>query len=405
MAMKQFLLGLMLVCFGTVAVAQPKLDVTLANNSSEVLLDYMVSIPLKSIQSKIKGFQVGEFMVKDGSREVELQSVNDKGVEVVIFPVDLKSKEVKKVTMMVKSERFTYPKRTYAEIVRKEGGKFVNRKYQGGEWIRTNYIRVPDEHTDHSFDIKYEGPGWESDRIGYRFYLDWRNATDLYGKRVSGMVLEQVGVDGFDSYHELSSWGMDILKVGTSLGLGTIAYWDGLKANRVAKTDSVISKIAADGMLQSKVETSYFGWEEAGKKQNLYSTITIDAGSRASRQLLKVDSDLANFCTGIIKDKNATFFESTGKSGWRYIASWGKQSLNKDNMGLAILFKNADLIKVTEDKDSHVVVLKPIKGSVEYYFLGAWELEKDAIKSREQFESYLKNFQVVLERPVKVTIN
>lgn len=403
--MKQFLLGLMLVCFGTVAVAQPKLDVTLANNSSEVLLDYMVSIPLKSIQSKIKGFQVGEFMVKDGSREVELQSVNDKGVEVVIFPVDLKSKEVKKVTMMVKSERFTYPKRTYAEIVRKEGGKFVNRKYQGGEWIRTNYIRVPDEHTDHSFDIKYEGPGWESDRIGYRFYLDWRNATDLYGKRVSGMVLEQVGVDGFDSYHELSSWGMDILKVGTSLGLGTIAYWDGLKANRVAKTDSVISKIAADGMLQSKVETSYFGWEEAGKKQNLYSTITIDAGSRASRQLLKVDSDLANFCTGIIKDKNATFFESTGKSGWRYIASWGKQSLNKDNMGLAILFKNADLIKVTEDKDSHVVVLKPIKGSVEYYFLGAWELEKDAIKSREQFESYLKNFQVVLERPVKVTIN
>lgn len=405
MAMKQFLLGLMLVCFGTVAVAQPKLDVTLANNSSEVLLDYMVSIPLKSIQSKIKGFQVGEFMVKDGSREVELQSVNDKGVEVVIFPVDLKSKEVKKVTMMVKSERFTYPKRTYAEIVRKEGGKFVNRKYQGGEWIRTNYIRVPDEHTDHSFDIKYEGPGWESDRIGYRFYLDWRNATDLYGKRVSGMVLEQVGVDGFDSYHELSSWGMDILKVGTSLGLGTIAYWDGLKANRVAKTDSVISKIAADGMLQSKVETSYFGWEEAGKKQNLYSTITIDAGSRASRQLLKVDSDLANFCTGIIKDKNATFFESTGKTGWGYIASWGKQSLNKDNMGLAILFKNADLIKVTEDKDSHVVVLKPIKGSVEYYFLGAWELEKDAIKSREQFESYLKNFQVVLERPVKVKIN
>lgn len=403
--MKQFLLGLMLVCFGTVAVAQPKLDVTLANNSSEVLLDYMVSIPLKSIQSKIKGFQVGEFMVKDGSREVELQSVNDKGVEVVIFPVDLKSKEVKKVTMMVKSERFTYPKRTYAEIVRKEGGKFVNRKYQGGEWIRTNYIRVPDEHTDHSFDIKYEGPGWESDRIGYRFYLDWRNATDLYGKRVSGMVLEQVGVDGFDSYHELSSWGMDILKVGTSLGLGTIAYWDGLKANRVAKTDSVISKIAADGMLQSKVETSYFGWEEAGKKQNLYSTITIDAGSRASRQLLKVDSDLANFCTGIIKDKNATFFESTGKTGWGYIASWGKQSLNKDNMGLAILFKNADLIKVTEDKDSHVVVLKPIKGSVEYYFLGAWELEKDAIKSREQFESYLKNFQVVLERPVKVKIN
>lgn len=390
---------------GTMALAQANQGITLTNSSSVAFSDYMVAIPLKSIKAKVKNFDPAKYMVKDGVKEIALQQVENDGITSVIFPIDIKGKESKKIQITPKSSSFNYPKRTYAEIVHKQGGKFVNRKYLGGEWIKTNYIRVPDEHTDHSFDIKYEGPGWESDKVGYRFYLDWRNATDLYGKRISSMVLDKVGVDGFDSYHELSSWGMDILKVGASLGLGTIAYWDGEKANRVAKTDSMISRITADGLLQSKVETDYYGWQEAGKKQNLHSTITIDAGSHASRQLLKVDSDLQNFCTGIVKDKNGELITSTGKSGWGYIATWGKQSLNKDNMGLAVLFKNSDLVELTSDKDSHVVVLKPKNGTVEYYFLGVWELEKEAITSKAMFESYLKTLQNQLNAPVRVKLN
>ena len=89
---------------------------------------------------------------------------------------------------------------------------------------------------------------------------------------------------------------------------------------------------------------------------------------------------------------------------WGYIATWGPQSLNKDNLGLAVLYKKSDLIEKTEDKDNHVVVLKPTNGYVEYYFLGAWELEKNGIKSKEAFIAYLSNLQKQLSEPVDVKV-
>ena len=89
-------------------------------------------------------------------------------------------------------------------------------------------LRVPPEHTDHSWFIRYEGPGWESDLVGYRFYLDWRNATDIFGKKDHRYgACKDVGQDGFDSYHEPADWGMDVLKVGESLGIGALGLLAG----------------------------------------------------------------------------------------------------------------------------------------------------------------------------------
>ncbi len=108
-------------------------------------------------------------------------------------------------------------------------------EYQGGEFKPVGKLLVDEKHTDHSFDIQFEGPGWESDKIGYRIYLDWRNAIDIFGKKTDAMVLHNVGLDGFDSYHEMQDWGVDILKVGSALGIGTLAFWDGEKGGESGK--------------------------------------------------------------------------------------------------------------------------------------------------------------------------
>ena len=89
--------------------------------------------------------------------------------------------------------------KTYAEISVKEGGKWEGRKYIGGTFKNVQSLKLAPEHTDHSFDIRYEGPGWESNKIGYRLYLDWRNAIDIFGKKTEAMVLQQVGLDNFDA--------------------------------------------------------------------------------------------------------------------------------------------------------------------------------------------------------------
>jgi len=69
---------------------------------------------------------------------------------------------------------------TYAEISIKEGGEWQGREYEGGEFKNVDTLTVPENHTDHSWFIRYEGPGWENKQVGYRLYLDWRNAIDIF---------------------------------------------------------------------------------------------------------------------------------------------------------------------------------------------------------------------------------
>jgi len=97
--------------------------------------------------------------------------------------------------------------KSYAEISIAEGGKWVDgsrghKEYLDGTFKNVESLQVPEEHTDHTWFIRYEGPGWENSQIGYRLYLDWRNAIDIFGKKVDTLVLPFIGQKGFDSYHE-----------------------------------------------------------------------------------------------------------------------------------------------------------------------------------------------------------
>ena len=44
-----------------------------------------------------------------------------------------------------------------------------------------------------------------------------------------------------------------------------------------------------------------------------------------------------------------------------------------------------------ESQLDHLLVFKPTIAPISFYFLGAWEQEKDGIKTKEEFLSYLDN--------------
>ena len=298
-----------------------------------------------------------------------------------------------------------YTKRTQAELSHKTGGKFVNREYAGGSFQNVDYLRVPPEHKDHSWFIRYEGPGWESDKVGYRFYLDQRNATDVFGKLTTDMVLQQVGLDGFDSYHNMQPWGMDVMKVGKSLGLGSIGSLVDGKIERVEKTDSVTCRIEQNGPVWSSIETQYFGWQLKDKKHSVHSRISISAGSRITHQKLRFDNAPENISTGIVKDKTSPLIKEPGsKTKWGYLATWGKQSLNNDELGLAVFFDPSTFSNFTDDEFSHVVKLSPKQASLQYYFLAAWVKEPGGIQNEEQFRKYIDQVATELAQPVQVKI-
>lgn len=298
-------------------------------------------------------------------------------------------KEVKEETVAATETTEVAQPKTYAEISVKEGGKWNGRKYEGGVFVNKDSINLPAEHTDHSWYIRYEGPGWESNKIGYRLYLDWRNAIDIYGKKTYSIVLPQVGQDGFESYHHMSDWGMDILKVKKGLGIGSIGRWvdkEVLHFNNVEETTAKVENNASN----STIHVNYKGWETAGKKTDLSSTLTIFPDDRYTKHTIQTSEALEGISTGIVKLENTTKHGKTSANKkWAYIATYGVQTLVPDHLGMAIFYPTNAVAKTFDWEQDHLIEFKPTTEAVSFYFLGAWEKEKNGIKTEAEFIAYL----------------
>jgi hypothetical protein len=368
-----------------------------------------IFLSVAELQQHDSEFNPNAFIVLDGLQEIPSQANDlnrDGNLDQIVFVARFAAEENRPMIIRYAKDgkiARSYPKRTQAELSHKVGGKFVDRIYEGGTFQNVQALHVPPEHTDHSFYIRYEGPGWESDKVGYRFYLDWRNAIDIYGKKIPDMVLQDVGQDGFESYHEMSDWGMDILKVGESLGIGSIGQWTGDQAERVAVTDSIFCEIISNGPVQSQIRTRYYGWKVGFATYDLTSDLSITAGSRLTRHEVEITGNPLNLCTGIVKLDSVEVIQLSGAS-WSAFATWGKQSLANDSLGMAVLYRNEKLIEITGDPFSDVIVLRPADGKMTYYFLAAWEKEPEGVKTKKAFIGYLETVLACLDAPVQVTI-
>lgn len=395
------------VCAQTVTLSLTAQVVTksiiIKNISPRDITDYILEIPARKLNLPLDDYEATV-----GDKKVPVEIVrNIQGELTAVLPIEkIEANETLNVTIG-QGAADDYPKRTYAELSHKIGGHFEGNKYIGGySWVKPNYITLPGDFHDHSYYIKYEGPGWESDKVAFRFYLDNRNGIDVFAKKTSDIVLPAVGVDGFDNYHNMADWGMDNMKVGKTLGLGSIATWNGKKAVRVEKKDSVTCYIPADGKIRSQVKTLYYGWEANYIKCDLTSLISIDAGNRASHMELFVNKSLVdNIATGIFKDKDAELIvKNDPHSTWSYIATFGKQSLNNDMQGLAVFAPTKQIKEIAEDELNHVLVLKPESGYVEYYFMPTWELDKEPIVTKEAFVQCLEDFLNKLNHPLTYSV-
>ncbi|KUO60220.1 hypothetical protein APF79_00990 [bacterium BRH_c32] len=396
---------LLLFVFFIASMISAQVKVELINKTNISRFDECVCLPLSKIAEREKSFSLSAFQLFDGDKELAYQII----AENIIFVIDVPAKSRKEI--IIKSYKGTEPiqynNRTYAEISPKKGGVYFDGKFRGPQFESVKRYKVPAIHKDHDALFKYEGPGWESELVGYRFYLDWRNATDVFGKKIYKLLLKDVGVHDTvandDSYHKMQDWGMDIFKVGSSLGIGSIGMWADGKVNMVSKTDSVISQINENGPIRSTIETNYYGWLVDGKKYDLNAKLSINAGSRLTKCDLLIE-DAENIATGLAKYEGTSFVKSNNKGDWQYISLFGKQSLNNDNMGIALFYNKYALIELTEDNLSYIVKLKPNNGKVTYFFAAAWELEPKPITTEKEFINYLDDQVNSLNNPITVEI-
>ncbi len=389
----------------TTPVAQPAptnyqlatAEITNANNfalQQEPVYFSFYDLGIAADDSAVKNLNVLAAGTAQPSQTVDTDG--DGSLDGLLLATDFTPAEIKSFTISSDPAvaKPALKKQTQAEISIKEGGEWKGKEYVGGTFKNVQNVTPPSQYTDHSFWIRYEGPGIESDKVAYRVYLDWRNGFDIFGKKTNDVVLQNVGLDGYDSYHLNADWGVDVLKVGKSLGMGGFGFWNGKSVDLVSQVDTRDAIITNNGDLYSGFKINYNGWQVNDKKVDLAAHFTMNAGSRLVNVKLKASEQLPNLAIGLVKHPGTTLLEGNQNvSGyaWTYAASWGKQSLSgeNDHLGMAVIFRRDDRSSQTTDGNSYVSVMKDKGGELEYYFLAAWEHELDGIKTEADFKAYL----------------
>ncbi len=384
---------------GTVATLE------VANPSEFARPDTLISLDLNRL-----GVTAGPLQVWNGEAAQPTQLIDDDGdgaPDRMVFLTDLGAAALHHYRVNRQSAEQKTASRVQAEISIREGGAWEDSKYVGGSFTNVAQVTNPPQYTDHSEWIRYEGPGIESDRVGYRVYLDWRNGFDIFGKKTTDLVLQDVGQDGYDSYHEMSDWGADILKVGESLGAGGYGYWNGEQVVLVSDVQERSASIRANGPLQASLDIDYTGWNTGGETVDLTATLSMQAGSPMVNVDLETSAGLDRLAIGVVAHPGTTLLvgdlDITGEA-WSYMASFGAQTLFEDNLGMVVMFRKKDLIEQTRDENSYVLVMHPRGTRLSYAFGALWSGHPGGVDSQDALEAWLQREVEIRTLPPRIRL-
>ncbi len=386
-----------LLLLPTAGTAEPRVIAKLevSNPSTFARPDTLVRLSLDELGVTGGPLQVWE---GDAARPTQLlDGDGDGSPDALVFLADLGAAATHSYLVDRRASASAVPPRAHAEVSIKEGGAWQEKKYVGGTFRSVRQVTMPPQSSDHNEFLRYEGPGIESDQVGYRVYLDWRNGFDIFGKKTSAMVLPGVGLDGYESYHQMADWGADLLKVGQSLGMGGFGYWDGTKAVLVSDVAERSARIGSDGPIHASFDLDYKGWKTGAATVDLRATLSMQAGSPMVDVTLVTSAPLDNLAVGLVTHPEAEVMvgdlDVTGEA-WSYLATFGRQTLFEGveggHLGMVLLFRKMDLVEQTKDEASQVLVLRPRGKELSYAFGALWSGQKGGVRTREELLAFLK---------------
>ncbi len=291
------------------------------------------------------------------------------------------------------------PLRVRATLDVQDGALRVGDTVVGGEYHLHKDFEVPPDHTGHDGLIAFEGVGWESDRAAYRLYLDARNATDIYGKKLPDPILPSIG-QGVGDYHSMNDWGQDILQVDQSLGIGGIGEARDGKATQIGP-GRIIGHVRNAGPVSASAMVEDLGIDNGAG--NLVTAYTIHAGSALTSVVAHGDGMAGPVAAGIVHHTGMTVFTSGDPSGdWGYIASWGQQSLAGDTLGLVLFFPESAVATRFNDDGQTLYVTFRDPGAVQYAFAETWAQDASGVRDLDGFKAYVAATLDGLDHPARV---
>lgn len=269
------------------------------------------------------------------------------------------------------------------------------------------------------FSLKgFDGPAWESDVVAYRIYWNADNAMDIFGKARPRLSLDGWATPGVPHNVE-NQYGLDVLKVGRSFGIGGFAGWIN---GRIEKVSNVMKThhIRADGPIRAVIDLEYVNWQPGpipdlsreaitsnkAPHYDLLVRMSIFAGQKWAEADIAIkplgDSPMPEIVTGVPKHE-ATELVKDERAG--ALGRWGRQALGDlevpkaGDLGIGVVVRPTDVVAYGEDDFNSYVRLRPSKGGrSRYRYHGSWFKEPGAARSAADYERMLR--EVSEFRPV-----
>lgn len=253
-----------------------------------------------------------------------------------------------------------------------------------------------------------EGPGIENDQIAFRAFFDERNGKDIYGKITDKMILQKVGVK--NSWHKLQDWGMDILKVRSSLGAGALGVIKNDSLYRLGDADTTYFHEVREGPLEAVFTLDFKGWTVGNHKSNGQEKIAIRKGNFFYKNEVTISDLRDTLISGLAGFAAKKFMYNKYNEEFSSISTYGPQADGSSTLlGLAILFPT----KYYAGRDTtnasyrigntYYVKLKPHKHTTIYVF-ACWEKKDKRFSTLAGFEQYLAAVADRLANPLEIKI-
>ncbi len=330
--------------------AQPVKTITLTNPVAFERKDELIVLTRSFLAKKLGIIPSGQFVQIQKDKQplvVQFDDFNGDGIwDEAVFLYSFQPREVATITVTKSANPATVKAVVRAHV--RQRHKLPDASFAPS--VLRDTMPYNKQNTDFSKEklpwVLTEGPAWENDKVGFRKYFDVRNANDVWGKVTTRMVLDEVGIDPTKIYHHFdSSWGMDILKVGKSLGAGGLALLTQIGGKDTAirfggNVGQETYEQITDGPVRAIFRMNYSNWKIGGLPKPIKATeeISIWGGQYFFQNKVTVTGAPAGatIASGI-NDFYIPAYDSLSTKSVAGIYTWGRQSENADNLGLAIL--------------------------------------------------------------------
>ncbi|WP_282037839.1 DUF4861 family protein [Saccharicrinis aurantiacus] len=366
---------------------------TVKNSNNHPITDKAVTLSFNESLKYLNNPNGDEIIAID-SDGVFLATQNDDingdgNIDEITFLINLKADETKQIHFKIATpdELALFPQRTNI--------RFGNKKAPFNEITSAKRLHSTESKLIQPI-FQMEGPAWENDIVGFRNYYDARNGIDIFGKRTSIMALDSVGIKG-QKYHSLDWWGMDILKVGNSLGAGAIAIAINDSIYRVGPCKEGSYRFICEGPVRAIFELNYESVQILDRVYNIKHQISIYAGeygyeSKVWVEGLKGDEELV---TGIVDLHNLPLIADETQTNHIFMTH-GNQGYEDEILGMALTVDKNVFIKnkpapkkgngITHTFCTHLKLEQP----TEFSFHVGWEVQDPKFKKPEYFMEQLK---------------